>query len=98
VGDHQAAQLIQTGRLHLGDDSVRAGEVLGQRHTIQVAKRLGDMGHLADLGRNEHGRARHLALTSSASDRAIALTWPMAPRAVDDAQEAQVVDDVAPEH
>jgi hypothetical protein len=38
------------------------------------------------------------ALTSSASDHAIALTWQMAPRAVDDAQDAQAVDDVAPEH
>jgi hypothetical protein len=38
------------------------------------------------------------ALTSSASDHAIALTWPMAPRAVDDAQDAQAVDDLAPEH
>jgi len=35
---------------------------------------------------------------SSASDRAIALTWPMAPRAVDDAQESPAVDDVEPEH
>ena len=51
-----------------------------------------------DLGLDEHGRAQHLAVTSSASDRAIALTWQMAPRAVDDAQEAQAVDDVAPEH
>jgi hypothetical protein len=61
-------------------------EVFGQRHTIQVAERLGDMG------------AQGFALISLASDRAIALTWPMAPWAVNDAQEAHVVDDVAPEH
>jgi hypothetical protein len=41
---------------------------------------------------------QHPALTSSASDRAIALIWQMAPRAVDDAQESQAVDDVDPEH
>jgi hypothetical protein len=46
------------------------------------------MGDLAEFGRDEHVRAQHPALTSSASDRAIALTWPMAPRAVDVAQEA----------
>jgi hypothetical protein len=32
------------------------------------------------LGLDEHGRAQHLAVTSSASDRAIALTWQLAPR------------------
>jgi hypothetical protein len=53
----------------------------------KVAERLGDMGDLADLGLDEHVGAQHLAVTSSASDRAIALTWPMAHRAVDDAQE-----------
>ena len=31
------------------------------------------------LGLDEHGRAQQLAVTSSASDRAIALTWQMAP-------------------
>jgi hypothetical protein len=41
AGDHQPAQLIQTGRLHPGDDVVGADEVLGQLHTIQVAERLG---------------------------------------------------------
>jgi hypothetical protein len=54
------------------------------------------MGDLADLGLDEHMGAQHPALTSSASDRAIALTWPMALWAVDDAQEAQAVDDVDP--
>ena len=49
------------------------GDVLGQLDTIQVADRLGDMGYLADLGLDEHVRAQHPALTSSASDRAIAL-------------------------
>jgi hypothetical protein len=33
------------------------------------------MGDLADLGLDEHMGAQHPALTSSASDRAIALTW-----------------------
>jgi hypothetical protein len=66
---------------------VAGGEVLGHRHTIQVAERLGAMGDLADLGLDEQ-MALSTALTSSASDRAIALTWPMAPRAVDDAQES----------
>jgi hypothetical protein len=53
----------------------------------KVAERLGDMGDLADLGLDEHMGAQQPALTSSASDRAIALTWPMAHRAVDAAQE-----------
>jgi hypothetical protein len=70
VGDHQPAQLIQTGRLNSGDDVVGAGEVLGHLDTMQVAERLGDMGDLADLGLDAHLRARHPALTSSASDRA----------------------------
>jgi hypothetical protein len=42
--------------------------------------------------------AQYPVLISSASDWAIALVWPMAPRAVDDAQEAQAVDDLDPEH
>jgi hypothetical protein len=71
AGGHQPAQLIQTGRLDPGDDVVGAGEVLGHLHAIQVADRLGD---LADLGLDAHVRAQHPALTSSASDRAIALT------------------------
>ena len=70
AGDHQPAQLIQTGRLNLGDDVVGAGDVLGHLHTIQIAERLGDTGDLADLGLDEHVRAEHHALTSSASDRA----------------------------
>src|SRR6266508_4090450 len=68
TGDHQPAQLIKTRRLDPGDDVVGAGEVLGQLHTVQVAKRLGDMGDLADLGQDEHVRAQHPALTSSALD------------------------------
>ena len=60
AGDHQPAQLIQTGRLDPGDDVVGADEVLGQLHTIQVAERLGAMGDLADLGLDEHVRAQHL--------------------------------------
>jgi hypothetical protein len=63
----------------------------------KVAERLGDMGDLADPGLDEHVRAQHRA-DVLASDHAIALTWQMAPRAVDDAQDAQAVDDVAPEH
>jgi hypothetical protein len=59
AGDHQPAQLIQTGRLHPGDDVVGADEVLGQLHTIQVAERLGDVGDPADLGLDEHVRAQH---------------------------------------
>jgi hypothetical protein len=55
------------------------------------------MGELADLGLDEHVGAQHRA-DLLASDRAIALTWPMAPRAVDAAQEAHVVDDIDPEH
>ena len=42
----------------------------------KVAERLGDMGDmgdLADLGLDEHIRAQHPALSSSASDPAIAL-------------------------
>jgi hypothetical protein len=46
AGDHQPAQLIQTGGLHPGDDVVGAGEVLGQRPTIQVAERLRDLAGL----------------------------------------------------
>jgi hypothetical protein len=86
--DHQPAQLIQTGRLHSGDDFVRAGEAIGQVHT--PSRSLGDLGHRAELRLDEHGRARHLALTSSASDRAIALTWQMGPRAVDDARKPRL--------
>jgi hypothetical protein len=37
------------------------------------------MGDLADLGVDERVRAQHPALTSSASDRAIALAWQVAP-------------------
>ena len=47
AGDHQPAQLIQTERLHRGDDVVGAGEVLGQRHTIQVAERWAPWATLA---------------------------------------------------
>jgi hypothetical protein len=64
----------------------------------KVAERLGDMGDLADLGLDEHVRAQHLAVTSSASDRAIALTWQLAPRRSMMPRKAQAVDDVAPEH
>src|SRR6266545_1207189 len=74
AGGHQPAKLIQAGRLDPGDDVVGAGEVLGQLHTIQVAERPGDMGDLADLGLDEHVRAQHAALTSSASD--CATSWP----------------------
>src|SRR4029450_5692688 len=49
AGDHQPAQLIQTGRLRHGDDVVGADEVLGQLHTIQGAERLGDMGDLTSV-------------------------------------------------
>jgi hypothetical protein len=38
AGDHQPAQLIQTGGLNPGDDVVGSGKVFGQLHTIQVAK------------------------------------------------------------
>jgi hypothetical protein len=69
-----------------------------QLPTIEAGDPVDDMGDLADLGRDEHVRAQHLALTSSASDPAIAVTWPMGSQAVDDAQEAQAVDGVAPEH
>ena len=63
----------------------------------KVAERLGDMGDLpTPVWMSTY--ALSTALTSSASDHAIALTWPMAPRAVDDAQDAQAVDDLAPEH
>src|SRR5215211_1540440 len=71
AGDHQPAQLIQTGRLDPGDDVVGAGDVLGHLHTIEITERLGDMGHLADLGLDEHVGAQHPALTSSALDLAI---------------------------
>jgi hypothetical protein len=71
AGDHQPTQPIQTGGVDLGDDVVGAGDVLGQLDTIQVAERLGDMGDLADLGLDEHVRAQHPALTSSALDFAI---------------------------
>jgi hypothetical protein len=47
--DDQPAELIETGRLHSGDDVVGASEVLSQLHTIKVSHRLGDMGDLADL-------------------------------------------------
>jgi hypothetical protein len=47
--DDQPAELIETGRLHSGDDVVGACEVLSQLHTIKVSHRLGDMGDLADL-------------------------------------------------
>jgi hypothetical protein len=43
AGDHQPAQLIQTGRLHPGEDVIGAGEVLGQLHTLRS---LGDMATL----------------------------------------------------
>jgi hypothetical protein len=46
------------------------------------------MGDLAELGLDEHMGAQHLALTSSASDRAIALTLADGSRPVDDAQES----------
>jgi hypothetical protein len=61
MGRPSAAQLIQTGRLNPGDEVVRAGEILGQLHTIQVAGALGDMGDLGDLGLDEHVRAQHRA-------------------------------------
>src|SRR5512133_3682962 len=44
AGGYQPAQLIQTGRLDLGDAVVRAGEVLGLLHTVKIIERLGDMG------------------------------------------------------
>jgi hypothetical protein len=50
------------------------------------------------LGLDEHGRAQHLAVTSSASDRAIALTWQMAPWRSMMPRKVRAVDDVAPEH
>jgi hypothetical protein len=59
AGDHQPTELIQSGRLDLGDDVVGAGDVFGQLDTVHVAKRLGDMGDLADLGQDEHVRAQH---------------------------------------
>ena len=62
-----------------------------------VAERLGDMGDLADLGLDDHGRAQHCA-DSSASDRAIALTWQLAPRRSMMPRKARAVDDLAPEH
>jgi hypothetical protein len=47
AGDHQPAQLIQTGGLNPGDEVVGAGEILGQLHTIQVAERLATWATLA---------------------------------------------------
>ena len=78
ASDHQPDQLIQTGGLHPGEDFGGVGEVFGQLPTIQVAERLGDMGELADsVWMSTYGLST--VLTSSASDRAIALTWQMAP-------------------
>jgi hypothetical protein len=56
AGDHQPAQLIQTGCLNPGEDVVEVGEVLGLLHTLRS---LGDMGDLAELGLDEHVRAQH---------------------------------------
>ena len=46
AGDDQPAELIETGRLHSGDDVVGAGEVLSQLHTIEVSNRPGDLATL----------------------------------------------------
>ena len=54
-----------------GDDVVGASDVLGHLHTIKITERLGDMGDLADLGLDEHVRAQHPALASSAVDLSI---------------------------
>ena len=97
AGDHQPAQLIQTGRLNLGDDVVGAGDVLGHLHTIQIAERLGDMGDLADLGLDEHVGAQHRA-DLLASYRAIALTWQLLPGRSLMPRNSQAVDDIDPEH
>jgi hypothetical protein len=56
------------------------------------------MGDLAGLGLDQHVRAQHSALTSSAPDHAIAVADSWLPWAVDDTQEAQGVDDAGPEH
>src|ERR687891_41165 len=74
-GDHQPAQLIETGRLDLGDDVVGAGEVLGQLHTIKAAECLGDLGDLADLGLDEHVGAEHYWTTLSAWTSHTRLVW-----------------------
>jgi hypothetical protein len=87
AGDHQPAQLIQTGRLDPGDDVVGTGDVFGHLHTIQVAERWATWATLpTSVWMGTY--ALSTVLTSSASDRAIALTWSMASRAVDDAQES----------
>ena len=44
--DDQPPQLIQTGRLHSGDNVVGSGEVLSQLHTIEVSNRPGDLATL----------------------------------------------------
>jgi hypothetical protein len=70
--DDQPAELIQTGRLHSGDDVLGASEVLSQLHTIKVSPhRLGDMGDLADLALDEHMGAQHAVPDPSSSDRAV---------------------------
>src|SRR5829696_5444648 len=81
AGDHQPAQLIQTGRLDPGDDVVGAGEVLGRLHTIQIVDRLGDMGDLADLGLDKHVCAKgslhdNLDVPGSSRPGEWYSTWP----------------------
>jgi hypothetical protein len=97
AGDHQPAQLIQSGRLHPGDD------VIGPTRSsanCTPSRSLSAWATWATLPTSVwmSTYALSAALTSSTSDRANALTWQMAPRRSMMPRKARAVDEVAPEY